>query len=194
MKYFKQIYGLPTTDLYNDLSTMLINQTVDFSSMRQICLNTVPSQPDNFKLGTGSLQYDWTKVHEMTNPDGTVKSVPVEYDTPYNEEDFTILCSQFKNTAFEEMYNVLSKNYKLGRVRLMKMNLRYCMSWHTDTSCRLHYPIKTQPGCFMVIEDEVMHLPQNQWWMTNTTKHHTAFNGSNEDRIHLVAAILDYAF
>jgi len=43
----------------------------------------------------------------------------------------------------------------------------------------------------MVIDDEVMHIPQNQWWMTDTTKYHTALNGSDQSRIHLVAAILD---
>jgi hypothetical protein len=42
----------------------------------------------------------------------------------------------------------------------------------------------------MVIEDEVKHLEQNKWYFTNTTKEHTAFNASKENRIHLVANIL----
>lgn len=72
----------------------------------------------------------------------------------------------------------------------MKMGLRHCMSWHTDSSPRLHFPIKTQSSCFMIIEDEVKHITQSEWWMADTTKHHTALNASNEERIHLVAAIL----
>jgi hypothetical protein len=66
-----------------------------------------------------------------------------------------------------------------------------CLSWHTDSSKRLHYPLKTQEGCFMVIEDEVFHIPKNQWWLTDTVLPHTAFNSSKELRIHLVASILN---
>ena len=52
-------------------------------------------------------------------------------------------------------------------------------------------PIKTQFGCHMVIEKEVEHLEKNKWYWTETKKcYHTAFNGSNEDRIHMVACLL----
>jgi hypothetical protein len=43
----------------------------------------------------------------------------------------------------------------------------------------------------MVIQDEVLHLEQGQWYMTNTMPEHTAFNASKEDRIHLVVVVLD---
>ena len=65
-----------------------------------------------------------------------------------------------------------------------------CLSWHVDRTTRLHYPIKTQTGCFMVIEDELFHLVENEWCMTNTIARHTAFNASLESRIHLVATII----
>jgi hypothetical protein len=42
----------------------------------------------------------------------------------------------------------------------------------------------------MVIEDEVKHLDQGKWYFADTTKLHTAFNGSFQDRIHLVVDIL----
>jgi hypothetical protein len=42
----------------------------------------------------------------------------------------------------------------------------------------------------MIIEDEVKHMNENTWWMTNTVLYHSAFNGSKEDRIHLVAVVL----
>ena len=41
----------------------------------------------------------------------------------------------------------------------------------------------------MVIGDEVMHLKQNKWYWTNTLMKHTAFNGSREDRLHLVVTV-----
>ena len=53
-----------------------------------------------------------------------------------------------------------------------------------------HYPVKTQDGCFMVIENEIKYLELNNWYWTNTVLLHTAFNASKEDRIHLVAVIL----
>ena len=63
------------------------------------------------------------------------------------------------------------------------------MSWHGDFTLRLHYPLKTQDGCFMIIEDQMMHIPLNTYVLTNTIKQHTAVNSSLEDRIHLVFSI-----
>jgi hypothetical protein len=65
------------------------------------------------------------------------------------------------------------------------------LSWHMDSTPRIHYVIKSQPGCLMVIEDTAKYLPTQTWWHTDTTKKHTAFNGSYEDRIHLVATVLE---
>ena len=39
------------------------------------------------------------------------------------------------------------------------------------------------------------HMPADgSVWITNNTKYHNAFNGGEEDRIHLVACVLDYKF
>ena len=78
---------------------------------------------------------------------------------------------------------------KVCKFRLMMINPKTCLSWHTDSSPRLHYPIKTQEGCMMIIEDEVFHLNQNTWYMADTTFKHTALNASKEARIHLVVEI-----
>jgi hypothetical protein len=60
----------------------------------------------------------------------------------------------------------------------MKSEPKTCLSWHVDFSTRIHYPMKTQEGCFMVIADEVCHLTENTWWWTDTVLPHTAFNAS----------------
>ena len=91
---------------------------------------------------------------------------------------------------FENVYHELEKVYDIGRVRIMKSKSKTCLTWHKDDTPRVHYPIKTQRGCFMVIEDEIMHLEQNKWYWTDTIVKHTAFNSSLEDRIHLVVTIL----
>lgn len=173
---------LPQFDLYSELNVMLANNIVDWKSLGQICLNTTPDKLDCFRHGVGSLYFDWSKQEN-----GKPSIRPVEL----NENDFSELCTVFYNTVFEEVFDILKSKYNVGRVRLMKSKPKTCLTWHTDTSKRLHYPITTHEGCLMIIENEVKHLPANTWWLTNTLVKHTALNASTEDRIHLVASVLD---
>jgi len=156
----------------------------------QIGLTTLPGHENDIHLASGSLVWDWSRAREIEDKDGNIILDVPKFETPREEGDFTVLCNQFKNTLFEDAYNELNRVYHLGRVRLMRSNPKTCLSWHVDHHPRVHYPIKTQDGCFMVIEDEVKHLTESQWWFTNTLLKHTAFNGSAEPRIHLVATIL----
>lgn len=186
---FKKV-NLPSYDLYSELTGLFSNNVVNFAKENnQICLNTVKGYENNYLFGAGSLTKDWSK-HVKYKINGIEKTHVPRKKEIYNEEDFTILCDQFKGTLFEKAYNDMSSVYKLGRVRIMRSPSRTCLSWHTDVAPRLHYPIKTQEGCFMIIEDEVKFLEPNTWWMTDTLKYHTAVNASTEDRIHLVATIL----
>jgi hypothetical protein len=191
MKHFTQLTDLPVYDLYTELNKLIASGHINWPEEHsQICLNTVNENSNDYALGSGSLLYDWQNAKEEIDHYGNKKTVLPKFETPYNEDDFKFLCNQFKGTLFEDVYNTLSAKYKLGRVRIMKNSSKTCLTWHVDLTPRIHYPIKTQEGCFMVIEDEVTHLSENTWWMTNTILHHTAFNGSKEDRIHLVAVLL----
>ena len=83
----------------------------------------------------------------------------------------------------------------MGRVRILKKSPRSTLSWHRDPEPRLHIPIITNPGCRMVIEDKAIHMPADgSAWITDATKYHNAFNGGEEDRIHLVATLPRYKF
>ena len=89
----------------------------------------------------------------------------------------------------------LSKRYKLGRVRLLLKEPRSTLSWHRDPEPRLHIPIYTNPGAIMVIDKRAQHMPADgSVWVTNNLKYHNAFNGGEENRVHLVACVLDYKF
>lgn len=159
----------------------------------QICLNTIPGHENDHIYGCGSLFYDWDRVEHIEQPNGEIKMHVPERGYKPSESEFTVFNEKFKNTVFEEIYNILTAHYKVGRVRLMQSKPKTCLSWHTDSSPRIHLPIKTNPGCQMVIENQVQHMPAGTWWLTNTLLPHTAFNASTESRIHLVAVILDGA-
>jgi hypothetical protein len=190
MKYFKEV-GLPVfKDVAEEMYRLIKSETIHWHN-GQICLNSTADQPDNFKLGVGSLQYDWDNMSEEIGPIGDITYVVPLRDIIIHEYEFIVLCTQFKNTIFEDIYNTVSEKYRIGRARLMKSESKTCLSWHTDPGHRLHYPIKTQEGCSMVIEDEVCHLKQDIWYITSTNHKHTAFNASLESRIHLVFDLLD---
>lgn len=191
MSHFTKIAGLPELDLQQELNRLVADNVLSWhEGKNQICLNTIPGCEDDYILGTGSLTHDWENGVVTVDEYGNQKTIIKEKENPLTETDFSILCKQFEGTLFETVYNQLKMRYNLGRVRLMKSQSKTCLSWHVDFQPRLHYPIKTQTGCFMVIEDEVKHLAQNEWWWTETTHEHTAFNSSKEDRIHLVATII----
>ena len=76
-------------------------------------------------------------------------------------------------------------------MRFLMKPPRSCLSWHRDPDKRLHIPIITNKGCKMVIENEAFHMPADgKAYITDNTKYHNFFNGSELDRVHLVAVLL----
>lgn len=108
------------------------------------------------------------------------------------EKDFTELNSELKGTYLEEVHNILSDHYSFGRMRLMKLTGRKCMSLHVDGEKRIHVPIITNENCLMIVDNEVCHLPADgNAYLVDTTKVHTALNSNqNFDRIHLLFDLL----
>ena len=151
-----------------------------------ISLNQIPGDPDSIK-GSKVRGVYWTK------PDSTGKEV--SRDVAIEEEKYTEFVKDFEHTYFKEVYDVLSKRYKLGRMRLLLKEPRSTLSWHRDPEPRLHIPIYTNPGAIMVVDKVAQHMPADgSVWITNNTKYHNAFNGGEENRVHLVACVLDYKF
>ena len=151
-----------------------------------ISLNQIPGNPDSAK-GENVKGIYWTK------PDSTGKEAPRA--KKINEAAYTEFIKDFEDTYFKEVYDALSKKFKLGRVRILLKEPRSTLSWHRDPEPRLHIPIITNPGSIMVVEEIAKHLPADGYaWITNNTKYHNAFNGGEEDRVHLVACVLDYKF
>jgi hypothetical protein len=160
--------------------------TLGIKNFGAISLNEIPGDKDS------------TKGHNVR---GTYWTLPDESgleamrDKPIDESKYTQLISDFHNTYFEEVYNILTKNFKLGRVRILLKEPRSTLSWHRDPEPRLHIPIITNPGCKMVIEDVAKHMPADgSVTITNNTKYHNFFNGGEQERIHLVACVLEDPF
>ena len=151
-----------------------------------ISLNQIPGDPNSIK-GNNIRGVYWTR------PDSSGKET--KRDVAIDENKYTEFVEDFKNTYFKEVYDELSKHYKLGRVRLLLKEPRSTLSWHRDPEPRLHIPIYTNPGCLMVIDKIAHHMPADgSVWVTNNLKYHNAFNGGEENRVHLVACVLDYKF
>ena len=151
-----------------------------------IQLNQIPGDPESVK-GSNVRGVFWTK------PNSTGEEV--KRDKMIDESAYTEFVNEFKDTYFKEVYDELSKKYKLGRVRLLLKEPRSTLSWHRDPEPRLHIPIITNPGSIMVIDNVAKHMPADgSVWITNNTKYHNAFNGGEENRVHLVACVLDYKF
>ena len=151
-----------------------------------ISLNQIPGNSDSIK-GENVKGVYWTK------PDGSGKEAIRA--KAINEKDYTEFVKDLEDTYFKEVYDVLSKRFKLGRVRILLKEPRSTLSWHRDPEPRLHIPIITNPGCIMVIENVAQHLPADgSAYITNNLKYHNAFNGGEENRVHLVACLTDYKF
>ena len=151
-----------------------------------ISLNQIPEAPDSIK-GENVKGLYWTK------PDSSGKEA--KRAKRIDETKYTEFVKDLEDTYFKEVYDILSKKFKLGRVRILLKEPRSTLSWHRDPEPRLHIPIITNPGCIMVIEEVAKHLPADgSAWVTNNMKYHNFFNGGEEDRIHLVACLTDYRF
>ena len=191
---FNDFYKVPNikfdiSKLKIDLEKILIKKqfnSLGIKNFGAIPLNQIPGDKGS------------TKGHNVR---GTYWTIPDEAgkeamrDVPIDESKYTELVPDFHNTYFEEVYNILKKNFKLGRVRILLKEPRSTLSWHRDPEPRLHIPIISNPGCLMVIDNVAKHMPADgSVWVTNNTKYHNAFNGGEENRIHLVACVLDYKF
>jgi len=151
-----------------------------------ICLNQIPGKPESIK-GNNARGVYWTK------PDHSGKEVL--RDKNLDESQYTEFVSDFEHTYFKEVYETLKTKFKLGRVRILLKEPRSTLSWHRDPEPRLHVPLITNPGCMMVIENVAKHLPADgSVYVTNNVKYHNAFNGGEENRVHLVACLTDYKF
>tara|TARA_B100000575_G_C22971680_1_gene560915 strand:+ start:280 stop:909 length:630 start_codon:yes stop_codon:yes gene_type:complete len=191
---FRDFYTVPDLKfdidkLRSDLNKILKQKnfnSLGIKNFAAIPLNQIPGDKS-------SIEGHNVRGTYWTIPDETGKEAI--RDKAIDESKYTELLPEFKGTYFEEVFNVLKKTFKLGRVRILLKEPRSTLSWHRDPEPRLHIPIITNMGCRMVIENVSKHMPADGTvTITNNTKYHNFFNGGEQNRIHLVACILESPF
>ncbi len=106
------------------------------------------------------------------------------------EIDFSEFNPKFRGTYFEHVHQELTKRFPIGRTRILSKGLYNCNSWHRDPEPRLHIPIETNPGSLFVVNHHVTHMPADgSVYFTDTRAYHTALNGGETRRVHIVAAL-----
>jgi len=178
------------TKLQNALKQVLSRKSYDDAAgtkyIAGIALNQIPGDLESIK-GENVKGVYWTKPDSSGRESVRAKKI--------DENAYSEFVKDLEDTYFKEVYDALSKRFKLGRVRILLKEPRSTLSWHRDPEPRLHIPIITNPGCIMVIENVAKHLPADgSVYITNNIKYHNAFNGGEENRVHLVACLTDYKF
>ena len=90
------------------------------------------------------------------------------------------------------------ENFKIGRIRYLKLEKRSGISVHFDMEIRYHLVLKTNKHAFMgeTVQGEkhvaeCFHMPADGYfYRADTTREHFVYNGGWEDRIHLVIAAI----
>lgn len=123
-------------------------------------------------------------------PDNSYAEVAREESV--DEAAFTELVPEFKGTYFETIHQALCERFSIGRMCILSKGIYNCNSWHRDPEPRLHIPIITNPGSLFVVNHHVTHLPADgSVYFTDTRGYHTALNGGEQRRVHIVAALPD---
>ena len=156
-------YNIDAEKMFQELGP-LVKET-------QICLLGVEGSDDPY-LGVGQ--------------DGNKNSWERKRNHNYKGKDF-------RYPLFDLPYiNGIISDLNMTYTRLMKLKPKSCYSYHRDKTKRIHLVVTTNPDCWMIIEKRICYLPINgSYYITDTTKMHTAVNASNEDRIHIVGQFND---
>ncbi|NVK14384.1 MAG: hypothetical protein HWE35_09410 [Rhodobacteraceae bacterium] len=106
------------------------------------------------------------------------------------EVEFSEFNPKFAGTYFEHVHEELAKRFPVGRTRVLSKGLYNCNSWHRDPEPRLHIPVLSNPGSLFIVNHHVTHLPADgSVYFTDTRGYHTALNGGETRRVHIVAAL-----
>ena len=103
-----------------------------------ICINRIPDDENSITGGNVRGLY-WTMPDTTNHEEQRLE--------PVKEHLYTEICPEFKDTYVEEVYEMIRKRFKVGRVRFLMKPPRTCLlQYCIDPEMRLHIPIITNKG------------------------------------------------
>ena len=85
------------------------------------------------------------------------------------------------------------------KVMLARLAAGHGIDLHMDAESsnplvhKVHVPLETNPRSVLTVDGEDFHLPAGRAWEVNNLAPHGAFNGGEEDRIHLIFEVFEGA-
>ena len=178
-----------------------LNLTFDIAKLREAlatCLERTSFKGD-LAAGFGAFSLTRRRGVDVETPNDLSGLFFTRIDDSYEEvrrEEvvdefrFSEFVPAFQDTYFEHVHRELSKRFDIGRMRVLSKGLYNCNSWHRDPEPRLHIPIITNPGSLFIVNHHATHLPADgSVYFTDTRGYHTALNGGESNRVHIVAAL-----
>jgi hypothetical protein len=98
----------------------------------------------------------------------------------------------WKGTAFEELLDMLAKDYPIGEARLIKLAPGTCYPCHTDVDDRLHVNLIGNDQSYLIdLDEQIMYrtIADNHVYYMDASHRHVAANFGSYDRIQLVVRI-----
>lgn len=111
-----------------------------------------------------------------------------------NQDHYTKNIDLIKNTYIESVIESVKRiaecsDLAIGRARIVTLQPKYALTYHTDTdsALRYHIPIVTNDNIMFIVADKVYRMKQQGTLYTIDTNYlHTVVNASKTPRIHLI--------
>lgn len=173
----------------------IVELNVDIDTIVRDCLHILEMFKRVPTYGT-----DFTKPYSITLSEnfgftGERKEL-VNYTEVHNQRYFdrpnqAQLKKTYANTALSDLVEKLPFPFSIMRLSILPPST--IIGMHTDASCHAQLAIKTNEDCFVAARSgETKHVPvDGNLYVISTTLPHTAFNASQDERIHLSISIFD---
>ena len=103
-----------------------------------------------------------------------------------------VIKDEWRNTAFEDLLKLISKQYMLGEARLIKLSPGTCYLAHTDIDDRIHINIIGNDQSYLIDLDTqklFRTVADNSVYYMDASHRHVAANFGSYDRVQLVIRI-----
>jgi hypothetical protein len=106
-----------------------------------------------------------------------------------SEKQFQYLAAAYQKTYLQELISIIP--FEVYRWRWMILNPKSCYSIHRDWTERIHVPVISNDQSYLIFKEEtkMYQLEVGSAYKVNTMFLHTAINGHDSWRVHLVGCI-----